>query len=62
MAGIKKRGPQSEQSHRYYNGQRIRPTMWVYPGGRRLLTGTVIETDEPVLDNKGNPVPWQWIS
>jgi len=61
MAGIKKRGIQSEQNKRYYKGQEVRPTMWVFPGGRKLLTGTIIETDEVVLEN-GNPVPWQSIN
>jgi len=61
MAGIKKRGIQSEQNKRCYKGQEVRPTMWVFPGGRKLLTGTIIETDEVVLEN-GNPVPWQSIN
>lgn len=61
MAGIKKRGIVSIQNHRYYQGQRIRPTMWVRPGGRKLMTATVIETDEVVKDEQGNPVPWQAI-
>lgn len=60
MPGIKKRGIVSIQNKRYYKGQEVRPTMWIFPGGRKLLTGTVIETDEVVLEN-GNPVPWQSI-
>jgi len=60
MPGIKKRGIVSIQNKRYYKGQEVRPTMWIFPGGRKLLTGTIVETDEVVLEN-GNPVPWQSI-
>ena len=60
MAGIKKRGLASVQNKRYYNGQEVRPTLWVHPGGRSLMTGTVKETDEVVMEN-GKPVPWKWI-
>lgn len=59
MAGIKQRGPQSVQNKRYHNGKELRPTMWVYPGGRSIMTGTIKETDEVVLDENGKPIPWQ---
>lgn len=62
MAGIKQRGPQSVNNKRYYKGQEVRPTMYVFPGGRKLLTGTVIETDQIVTDENGRPVPWQSIN
>jgi hypothetical protein len=58
MAGIKKRGIVSVQNHRYYKGQRVRPSMWIRSGGRKLLTATIIETNEVVKDEMGNPVPW----
>jgi hypothetical protein len=61
MAGIKKRGLQSVQNHRTWRGLRVRPTLWVRPGGKHLMTGTVIDTDEIVRDSHGQPVPWQQI-
>lgn len=61
MAGIKKRGPASVQMIRTYRGEPVRPTLWIRPGGRKLMTGTVISTDEIVKDEQGNPVPWQSI-
>ena len=48
MAGIKKRGIQSEQSKRYYKGQEVKPTRYVYSSGRSVMAGKIAETDEVI--------------
>lgn len=62
MAGIKQRGPASIQTKRYFNGQEVRPSLYVRPGGRKIMTGVVIETDEICRDENGRVLPWQSIS
>ena len=62
MPGIKKRGIESTQNKRFYKGKEVRPTRWVHAGGRTLMTGTIIETDEVVKDENGKPVPWMSIN
>lgn len=61
MAGVKQRGIQSVQNKRCYQGQEVKPVRFVYSGGRSIMTGVVIETDELVVDEKGRPVPWKAI-
>ena len=59
MAGIKKRGIQSEQTKRYYKGQEVKPTRYVYSSGRSVMAGKIAETDEVIFDNNGMPVPFR---
>lgn len=58
MPAKKNRGIISVQRKRYYKGKEVRPTRWVHHGGRNLMAGVIIETDEVVRDSDNKIVPW----
>jgi len=61
MAGIKKRGPASQHTPRTYKGQRVRPTRYIKGAGKGIMCGIIVETDELVRGNDGEPLPWRSI-
>lgn len=59
MPGIKKRGIQSVQNKRYYQGREVKPVRWVRLGGSNIMAGVYADNEEMVLDALGNPIPFK---
>ena len=60
MAGYKvNRKPKQDQIKKTYNGETVKPCLYVRTGGSKIMCGQIEEG--LLLDSNGNAIPWRQI-
>lgn len=58
MAGVKARGIITNHAVRYHNEKEIKPCRYIGKAGKGIMVAQYRDTGDLVVDEAGNPIPW----